>query len=224
MTLAAKNKDKGKTYRRLTDLVTKSRDHHGKAREELNGSRVEMGNDSGQEPLVLCQRHHHSQDPGRQRAERNSVEACYSPPQISLYAEVMKIGLSAPRVPIIGNSRVCDALALVDLLKRAKSGILTARLEKRPMITLSACRADHTRPTFGLISVGPWTSGPPPLVTITALREKVSREHGSWNRRCVVTQRKSALRVDVSGPCIDFRGRYSQPGGSDQDSLEYEEI
>ena len=101
-----------------------------------------------------------------------AIEVCNSPPQICLYAEVMNIGLSAPRVPIIGNSRVCDALALVDLLKRAKSGMLTARLEKRPMTTLSACRADHTRPTFGLISVGPWTSGPPPLVTITALREK----------------------------------------------------
>ena len=101
-----------------------------------------------------------------------AIVACYSPPQISLYAEVMKIGLSAPRVPMTGNSRTCDALALVDLLKRAKSGMLTARLEKRPMTTLSACRADHTRPTLGLISVGPWTSGPPPLVTITALREK----------------------------------------------------
>ena len=67
-----------------------------------------------------------------------------------------------------GNSKVCDALALVDLLKRAKSGMLTARLEKRPMTTLRACRADHGRPTAGLIAVGPWTRGPPPFVTMTA--------------------------------------------------------
>jgi hypothetical protein len=79
----------------------------------------------------------------------------YAPPQISLYADVTKMGLRAPIVPIIGKMRVCDALALADLLKRAKSGMLTARLEKRPMITLMACKADQGRPTAGLISVGP---------------------------------------------------------------------
>jgi hypothetical protein len=46
MTSVAENKDDGK-HRRLTDLITKSRDHHGKAREKSDGSRVERSNDSG---------------------------------------------------------------------------------------------------------------------------------------------------------------------------------
>lgn len=80
----------------------------------------------------------------------------------------MKIGAKAPRVPITGNRSACEALALWFLLNRAKSGILTAKLEKSPMMMLSVCKAENARPTAGFILSGPVTSGPPSLVTITA--------------------------------------------------------
>src|ERR1700722_6565871 len=107
----------------------------------------------------------------------------------------MKIGLSAPRVPITGNSRVCEALALFDLLKRAKSGMLTARLEKSPMTTLRACNADHGRPTLGLISVGPRTSGPPPLVSMTALRKCQPRRSWSMGDGCYPKEKRAGVNV-----------------------------
>jgi hypothetical protein len=40
-TLAAKDTNIGEMQKQLTDLVAKSRDHHGKAREEFNRARVE---------------------------------------------------------------------------------------------------------------------------------------------------------------------------------------
>jgi len=61
-TLVAVHMDIGKTWKRLTDLIAKSCDHHGKTREEFNWSRVERGNNSRQEPLVFCPSRH-SQDP-----------------------------------------------------------------------------------------------------------------------------------------------------------------
>jgi hypothetical protein len=62
----------------------------------------------------------------------------WKPPQIWLCAEVTKIGVRAPRVPIIGRAKYWLYPASLFLLNRPKSGMLTAMLEKRPMMTLRA--------------------------------------------------------------------------------------
>lgn len=54
-----------------------------------------------------------------------------------------KIGVRAPSVPIIGNAKYWLYPASLFLEKRPKSGMLTAMLEKRPMITLRPVKAEN---------------------------------------------------------------------------------
>jgi hypothetical protein len=44
--LAVEDMDINNTQKRLTDLIAKSRDHHGKTSEEFNWSRMERANDN----------------------------------------------------------------------------------------------------------------------------------------------------------------------------------
>jgi hypothetical protein len=120
---------------RLTDLIPERRDHHDKPNEKSRSPRMELINNVREEPLILWPR---QKQEGQKKRILQSID---SPPQICLCADVTKIGLSTPIVPMTGSYNVCDALALGDLLKRAKSGMFTARLEKRPMTTFRAWSA-----------------------------------------------------------------------------------
>jgi hypothetical protein len=58
-------------------------------------------------------------------------------------ASVTKIGVRAPRVPMIGRARNWWGPASLFLLKRPKSGMLTARELNNPMMTLRPVSAEY---------------------------------------------------------------------------------
>ena len=100
----------------------------------------------------------------------------YSPHKYSA-ADVTKIGANAPKVPRRGKKMNWLYPAFSYFENRPKSGMLTAREEKRPMMTLRALIADQ--PAFNPVVrfTEPVTRGPPPCVTIALELMKLQESH-----------------------------------------------
>jgi hypothetical protein len=101
----------------------------------------------------------------------------YSPQRYSA-AEVTKIGANAPKVPRRGKKTNWLYPAFSYLENRPKSGMLTARDENRPMMTLSALRADQAALIPVVRMTGPETRGPPPWVTMALYTFRKSNGKG----------------------------------------------
>lgn len=84
-------------------------------------------------------------------------------PQMYEWADVTKIGVNAPSVPMMGSARNWWPPASRSLEKRLKSGILTAMDEKSPIMTLRPVSAEYAVPMYvDVMCTLPVTSGPPP--------------------------------------------------------------
>ena len=113
-------------------------------------------------------------------------------------AEVTKMGVKEPRVPIKGRAmswwrparrpfeKLCSLARNQGRgwwrwgVYRPKSGIFTDMEENNPIMALSPVKAEYAVFIYGdVISALPVTSGPPPWVTMTAQRKRAKKVGGT---------------------------------------------